>query len=118
MNDRTTHRRRIEPGQTELRRLARGSRITAVAGTLRIEAPAHWLAETMLRAVSTACAGMPVVVQRTGWVTLSSEAGAEVLIEPAVAGRNSALAAFAALRAHAQRLRRRIRAASSPSHAA
>ena len=65
MNDRTTHRRRIQPGQTELRRLARGSRITALAGTLRIEAPAQWLAETMLRAVSTLCPGLPFIVQRT-----------------------------------------------------
>jgi len=118
MNDRTTHRRRIQPGQTELRRLARGSRITALAGTLRIEAPAQWLAETMLRAVSTLCPGLPFIVQRTGWVTLSSEAGAEVLIEPSLAGPDSVLAALAALRALAHRVRRRIRAASSPSHAA
>jgi hypothetical protein len=114
MNDRTTHRRRIKPGQTELHRLARGSRITAVTGTLRVEAPAQWLAETMLRAVSTACPGVPVVVPCTGWVMLSSEAGAEILIEPALAAPDSALAA---LRALAHHLRRRIRAASSPSHA-
>jgi len=115
MDDSTALRLRIGPQQSQLRRLVRGSRITVSAGTVRVEGPPQWLAETLLRAASTVRAGAPVELQHAGWVTLASEGGADVLIEPAAVRPNRALAALHAL---VRGWRRRIRAASAPSHAA
>jgi hypothetical protein len=115
MDDSTALRLRIGPQQTQLRRLARGSRITVSAGTVRVEGPPQWLAEMLLRAASTVRAGAPVELQHAGWIRLESEGGADVLIEPSGVQPNRALAV---LRALVRRWRRRIRAASAPSHAA
>ncbi len=113
MNDRTVLRFRIEPGQPQMHKLARGSRITVAAGALRVEGPPQWLAETIVRGTSIAQSGAPVELRQGGWVTLSSDVGAQALIEPAV----PRIPAMTALRALARNWRRRI-AATSPFHAA
>ena len=113
MNDKAVFRSRIEPGQTQVHKLARGCRITIAAGALRVDEPPQWLAETIVRETSIAQPGAPVELQLTGWVTFSSDAGAQVLIEPAV----PRIRAMTALRALARNWRRRI-AATSPFHAA
>lgn len=110
MNDREAPRLRIEPGQTLLRKLARGSRITIAAGALRVDGPPQWLAETVVHSVSIARPGAPIVLPHTGWVTLSSDLGAEVLFEPAA--RTSRV--LAVLRTIIRSRRRRIDA-TSPS---
>jgi hypothetical protein len=115
MDDSTAFGFRIGPKQTQLGRMAQGSRIMTTAGTVRVQGPPQWLAGALLRPASTARVGAPVELQQTGWVTLESEGGADVLIELAAARPNRALTA---LRALARRWRRRIRAASAPSHAA
>ena len=113
MNDREVLRFRIEPGQTQLHKLARGSRITIAAGAVRVDGAPQWLAETIVRGASIAQPGAPVDLQLTGWVTLSSDVGAQALIEPAVPLNP----AMTALRALARNWRRRI-GAKSPFHAA
>ncbi len=113
MNDREAPRLRIEPGQTLLRKLAHGSRITSAAGAVRVDGPPQWLAETMVHAVSIARPGAPVILPQAGWVALSSDRGAEVLIDPVV--RPSAV--LTALRTLVRSRRRRI-GATSPSPAA
>jgi len=115
MDDSTAFRLRIRPKQTQLGRLVRGSRITVTAGTVRVAGSPQWLAGALLRAALTVRVGAPVELQHAGWVTLESEDGADVLLEPAVVRPNRALTA---LRALVRSWRRRIRAASAPSHAA
>ena len=110
MSDRTVLRFRIEPGQTQLRRLARGSRITSVTGVIRVDGPPLWLAETIVRGVSIARPGAPVTLSQAGWVALSSDLGAEVLLEPAVRPSSG----LNALRTFVRSRRRRI-GATSPS---
>ena len=115
MDDSTAFGFRIGPQQTQLARMARGSRIMTTSGTVRVQGPPQWLAGALLRPASTARVGAPVELHQTGWVTLESEGGADVLIEPAVVRPKRALAALHAL---VRSWRRRIRAASAPSHAA
>lgn len=116
MNDtRPALRLKIEPGQTLLRRLARGSRIAVMTGAVRIEGPPQWLAETLLRAVSIVRPGSALELPQAGWVTLRSEGGADVVIDRLAAQPN---VVRRALRAFVLARRRRIHAASSPSHAA
>jgi len=115
MNDDTTVLRvRIEAGETQLRELARGSRITLAAGSVRVEGPPQWLAETMVRNAAIAHPGAPVELPQAGWVALNSDRGAEVLIEPAALRSNAALATIRAL---LERWRRKI-GVTLPSHAA
>ena len=109
MNDREAPRLRIEPGQTLLRKLACGSRITVAAGAVRVDGPPLWLAETIVRAVSIARPGAPVILPRAGWVVLSSNRGAEVLLDPGM--RPSSV--LTALRTLVRSRRRRIGATSA-----
>ena len=109
MSDRTVLRFRIEPGQTQLRRLARGSRITIAAGSVRVDGPSQWLAETMVRNMSSVRPGAPAVLLQAGWVALSSDAGADVLIEHEVTRPTPVLTT---LRGLVRRWRRRIGATS------
>ena len=116
MNDtRPTLRLKIEPGQTLLRRLARGSRIAVMTGSVRVEGPPQWLAETLLRAVSIVRPGSALELPQAGWVTLRSEGAADIVIDRLAAQPN---AVQRALRMVALARQRRIHAASSPSHAA
>ena len=110
MNDRAPIRLRIEPGQTLLRELPPGSRITIVAGEVRVDGPPQWLAETIVRATLIARPGMPITLTRAGWVALSSELGAQVLVDCP----ERPLSMRAALGALMRGRRRRI-GASSPS---
>ena len=113
MNDRMVLGFRIQPGQVQVRKVARGSRITITAGAVRVEGPPQWLADMVVRSVSLAHPGEPVTLQQGGWVALSSELGAHALIGPAV----RPILALAALRTLARSWRRRI-GATSPFHAA
>ncbi len=113
MNDREAPRLRIEPGQTLLRKLANGSRITVAAGAVRVDGPPQWMAETIVRGVSIACPGAPVILPQAGWVALSSDLGAQVLLDPGVRP-SSVLTALCTL---VRSGRRRI-GATSPSPAA
>ena len=114
-DDRAVLRVRIGPGQTQLRKVSRGSRITLAAGSIRVDGPPKWLAETMVRNVAMVRPGAPVELHQAGWVALNSDHGAEVLIEHAAVPSSSALEI---LRALLQRCRRKIGGVTLPSHAA
>ena len=113
-DDRTVLRVRIDPGQTQLRKLPRGSRITLAAGSIRVDGPPLWLAETIVRNVAIVRPGTPVELPRAGWVALNSERAAEVLIEPAGVQASRALET---LRVLLQSWRRKI-GVTLPSNAA
>jgi len=85
MDDATIARWRLEPGQTLLRRLSRGSRISVDVGTVHLVGPPQWLAETIVRGALRITPDAPAELQKTGWVELSSDHGAELSIEPSAA---------------------------------